>query len=92
MSEGLGIVLVKTCSACPEQYDAMMGDRQVGYLRLRGGQFRVDFPECGGETIFRASPKGDGIFEDDEREFYLDAAIRAIARKVWPQGGQEGTP
>lgn len=35
MSEGTGIHLVKTCEACPEQYDAYLGEKRVGYLRLR---------------------------------------------------------
>jgi plasmid stability protein len=29
--------LVRTCFACPEQYDAFIGEEKVGYLRLRHG-------------------------------------------------------
>jgi len=65
------IKLRLTCGACPEQYDAFLGEIQVGYLRLRHGAFRVDYPECGGETIYEASPRGDGEFHDDERDYYL---------------------
>lgn len=73
------IELRKTCSACPEQYDAYdENGTQVGYLRLRHGMFRVDCPDVGGETVFRASPNGDGIFEEAEREFYLTEAKTAI--------------
>jgi hypothetical protein len=72
------IELVETCGACPEQYKAFVGKKQVGYLRLRHGLFRVDFPDCGGKTIYDACPKGDGIFEYDEREFYLNEAKKAI--------------
>jgi hypothetical protein len=72
-----------TCGACPEQYDAYVSedgvDRQVGYLRLRHGAFRVDYPDCGGKTLFSANPKGDGAFDDDEREHYLKMARWAIA-------------
>ena len=32
------------------------------------------------ETIYEAEPKGDGVFDFDEREFYLDEARSAIAR------------
>lgn len=46
------ITLRLTCSACPEQYDAFIGDRKVGYLRLRWGEFRVDYPDCGGEMTY----------------------------------------
>lgn len=77
-----GIKLVQTCGACPEQYDAFLGNRQVGYLRLRHGHFRVDYPDCGGETIFEAEPVGDGIFDDEEREGYLHKAIDAICVRV----------
>lgn len=79
-----GIKLYRTCGACPQQYDAYkdFGDdeglKQVGYLRLRHGGFRVDVPDCGGETIYTANPKGDGIFEVEEQEFYLRAACQAI--------------
>lgn len=73
------IELRMTCGACPEQYDAFLDGEQVGYLRLRHGWFRVDFPDCGGETIYQASPIGDGIFMDEERERYLLKAKEAIA-------------
>lgn len=73
--------LVLTCEECPEQYDAFIGQDQVGYLRLRHGQFRVDYPDCGGETIYTAEPIGDGIFEDHERDRYLRFAVDAILRR-----------
>lgn len=76
------IKLVQTCAACPEQYDAFLDGKQVGYLRLRHGTFRVDYPNCGDETIYSALPKGDGMFEDDEREYYLYEALRAIKKRL----------
>lgn len=77
-----GLRLELTCGACPEQYDVFDGTgKQVGYLRLRHGYFRVDVPDCGGETVYEALPKGDGIFDDDERYHYLTEAIVAI--KNW---------
>lgn len=71
-----------TCAGCPEQYDVFLEDEQVGYLRLRHGYFRVEFPNCRGELIYKASPKGDGMFNEDEREFYLNEAISAIDAKL----------
>lgn len=70
--------LVLTCGACPEQYDVFEGEKQVAYFRLRHGHFRVDVPDCGGETVFTASPDGDGLFEDYERDNYLNKAVRAV--------------
>lgn len=76
-----GIALVMTCGACPEQYDAFNGrGEMVGYLRLRHGRFRVDVPNCGGDTVYEAYPKGDGLFEDDEREDHLIKACEAIRK------------
>jgi hypothetical protein len=78
--------LIETCGACPEQYDVFKGKQQVGYLRLRHGYFRVDVPNCGGETVYEAHPRGDGMFEPDERDFYLYKAVKAIEKRLenWP--------
>lgn len=76
------IKLILTCSACPEQYDAFLGSKQVGYLRLRGGWFRVDYPDVGGKTIYEARPSGDGAFSDDERDHYLNEATMAIEKEL----------
>lgn len=73
--------LVLTCSACPEQYDVYNEDKQiVGYLRLRHGKFRCDAPSTFGETVYSANPKGDGCFNDDEREYYLREAMGALEK------------
>jgi hypothetical protein len=84
------IKLVKTCEAYPEQYDAYLNGERVGYLRLRHGNFRVDCPKCGGETVYRAATDGDGCFDSTERDFHLTLAALAIqawiARRV---GGNE---
>ena len=74
--------LVQTCGACPEQYDVFLNDEQVGYLRLRHGYFRADYPYCGGVTVYEASPDGDGIFADYERDNYINAALEAIAGHI----------
>ena len=73
-----GYSLVRTCCACPEQYDVYRGKHKVGYLRLRHGYFRANYQDCGGEAVYEASPRGDGIFEPEERDVYLRAAIAAI--------------
>src|SRR5437879_2641767 len=55
--------LAQTCFACPGQYDAFIGEEKAGYLRLRHGHFSVDCPDVFGETVYEASPNGDGIFD-----------------------------
>lgn len=73
--------LVKTCAACPEQYDVLRGERQVGYLRLRSGYFRCDYPDVDGKTIYEHyfEDKLKGMFDDeDERRKYLTEALTAL--------------
>ena len=71
----LGIDLVQTCGACPEQYDAYKDGKEVGYFRLRHGHFTVD---CLDVPVFHACPDGDGMFTDYERDAYLQDGVVAI--------------
>lgn len=73
-----GYRLELTCGACPEQYDVYAGDQMVAYFRLRHGHFRVHCPDYGGEIVYEASPKGDGLFARDERVKYLTEAVLAV--------------
>ncbi len=77
-----GLEIKMTCGACPEQYEIFRNGEQVAYYRLRHGEFRVDFPDCGGETIYHAEPNGDGIFDDNERLKYLSEAMKAVITKI----------
>lgn len=74
------IKLIQTCGACPEQYDLYIGDHNIGYLRLRHGYFYAEHIPSG-EVVYEAEPHGDGIFEGNEREFYLKNASDAILQK-----------
>lgn len=80
------IRLVQTCSACPEQYNAFLGDKQVGYLRLRHGSFSASCPDAGDTIVYRGSPMGDGSFDDDERHYFLSHAVHAIQH--WIKTGE----
>ena len=73
------ITLIKTCDACPEQYDAYnaITNEKIGYLRLRGGCFTVQ--NANEEIIISAYPLGDGMFTSDEREGYLNMAKEYLA-------------
>ena len=77
----LGCRLDRTCFACPEQYEVSLEGVQIGYLRLRHGAFRADYPDCGGETVYSAEPEGDGQFMDSEREHYLTEAVKKLLAK-----------
>ena len=73
-----GVLLIRTCYACPQQYDAYLDGKQVAYLRLRHGGFTVTVPDVGGELVYAGYPKGDGIFYEDEEEFFLNEAVDSI--------------
>lgn len=75
-------ILEQTCYACPEQYDVFLDGKQVGYLRLRHGYFRCDYPNCGGETVYGSYTEGDGMFDEEERLYHLNKAIAALAKKL----------
>lgn len=74
------IRLVQTCFACPEQYDAFLDNKMVGYVRLRFGCFTVNFPNVNGEVIYSHEFEDEykGIFDSEERDFYLNEAKKAI--------------
>ncbi len=80
------IKLIETCDACPEQYDAFILGKQVGYLRLRSGVFTVHFPDYGGELVYRKVFEGDGWLgrfdTERQRAHYLAKAREAIWSKI----------
>jgi hypothetical protein len=86
-----GYIFQRTCHACPEQYDVVdQKGQMIAYLRLRHGSFTVTVPDVGGETILHCSPKGDGIFENDERMLYLNLAVDAIQKYYFNREWDEG--
>jgi hypothetical protein len=69
--------LIRTCFACPEQYDVLNADtgEKIAYLRLRHGRFRMDYP-WDGPTVFEGQPDGDGLFENEgERSVWIGRAL-----------------
>lgn len=74
------VELVQTCGGCPEQYDMFLNGEKIGYFRLRHGYFYAEYLPTE-EVVFSINPKGDGIFEADERDLYLKKAIKAIIDK-----------
>lgn len=75
------INLVRTCEVCPEQYDALDKDGNcIAYLRLRYGTFTVECPDFGGTCVYSAEPRGEGMFDDNERDIYLNNAKQAIVQ------------
>ena len=79
--------LVLTCPCCPEQYDVLDAEgKQSGYIRLRGGNFRVYYPDTGGELVFYHHFEDDawkGMFDNEEElSFFLTEAVKAIHNRL----------
>lgn len=79
-----GLRFEVTCHVCPEQYDVFDGSgKQVGYVRLRHGVFRVDYPDCMEESLIREEIEDDGVFEDEGRRTeWLTKASAAINERI----------
>lgn len=84
-----GLTLVQTCGACPEVYEVYKKDKLIGYMRLRHGRFSVNVPYTGGEEIMSGYPKGDGIFEFNERMTWLHKGVAAIKKHLKKGKGDE---
>ena len=80
-----GLNFVQTCMACPEQYEVFIeNSKQVGYIRLRWGILRVDYPDCLNETIYTHDFEEGfkGTFSDGERDEYLNMIADIINEKI----------
>lgn len=80
----LGCSLILTSEAFPEQYDVYKGKHQIGYLRLRNGKFRANYPRHGGEEIFfhEFDDALKGHFDDDdERTRFLEMVIVILKKR-----------
>ena len=75
-----------TCRCCPEQYDVYLGDKNIGYIRLRHGRLTCEYLLNGkldDSTVlvllkdFEDGYKG--VFDtDDERSEYLDRCKQCL--------------
>lgn len=82
MENVLELMFVKTCEACPEQYDVYTKDnKRIGYVRLRWGLLRAEYIyEDERETVYiKTFHNDDGCFETEEdRQYHL----KKIAKKL----------
>lgn len=76
-----------TCGASPEQYDAFLDDKQVGYIRLRWGFLSVRYPDNEGEAVltFQFDDGWKGGFDSEESEYWLQQCKMAIATRIYDE-------
>ena len=82
-----GLEFVKTCHACPEQYDVYDEHHNiVGYVRLRWGGITCEYPHVFGEVIYTASVSENGLagmFDSEgQRQYHLSAIADRIIEKI----------
>lgn len=76
---------IMTSGAFPEQYEVYCpewGDKQVGYMRLRGGWFCVECPDALEKIVFEHTFENQhlGEFPDDEtRARFVGLGLKAIS-------------
>ena len=71
--------LQQTCAACPQAYNVYHDGEYVGSMRLRHGCFTVRYNNS---TIYHAYPKGDGLFESDEKDKFLTEGCNALLQAI----------
>lgn len=72
------LILKKTCTSHPEQYDVYKGSQRVAYFRLRNGLFTASVPSVGGDIVYQSLTFGDGMFAHRERHSELSKACSAV--------------
>jgi hypothetical protein len=72
-----GCKLTQTSVICPEAYDVEFNGKYIGHLHLRHGTFTAQF---GNHCLYTGFPKGDGIFETDERKKFLKKGVKALKK------------
>lgn len=77
MRRKIGKFEIEGGGMCPEQYNVYLDGEEIAYLRLRHGHFTAEMP-IGGVLVHTAHPKGDGCFDDDERDWHIQNAIASI--------------
>lgn len=77
-----------TCSACPEQYElySRLDKKIKGYFRVRWSAFTCEFPDVGGELVYKSDIDESGwsgtFNSHEQRVEELTKAIKEIIKKL----------
>lgn len=84
------LFLLRTCLACPEQYNVYTEDgSQAGYIRLRWGTLSLEYPDTGCDLAYCYNFPDNlkGSFDnEEERETYINEIIDVIKEKLFIEG------
>jgi len=75
------LTLIKTCEACPEQYNVFRDEDKVGYIRLRNGFLSVYCPDCFKKCVYSKKFNNENLdwFKSEkERKKYLNLCKQRI--------------
>jgi hypothetical protein len=62
----------------PEEYEALLNGKQIGYLRLQDGHFTVKYGMPSGTLIWESFPEGKDALTEHERPLYLKIAQQKL--------------
>jgi hypothetical protein len=62
----------------PEEYEALLNGKQIGYLRLQDGHFTVKYGVSSGTLVWESFPEGNNEFTAQERPLYLKIAKQKL--------------
>lgn len=85
-----GLTFKMTCMACPEQYDVFHAGKLVGYVRLRHGAIRANYPNIKGEVIYNTEYGGlhtGSFLSVVDRRFHLVNIASEINRALRDDNG-----
>ena len=73
---------LNTCYASPEQYDVYRANGELcGYVRLRWGALRADYPNIEGDSIYTKSFNDESSSSENEKkihDYFKDTDVNII--------------
>ncbi len=75
--------LTKISISHPEEYEVSLQGNVIGFIRLNYNCLRVDYMNYGGEVLFDDATKGDGEFDESEKDNYIDMSKKVLVRRIY---------
>ena len=71
--------IIRSCGACPEQYDIILNNKFIAFIRLRHGILTCENPEQT-KIYYKDNINYDGSFWDNkkDRELFINKIIKKL--------------